>query len=169
MSCEMRLEGKDENTALSRTLRFIRYKPRTRTEVENRMKRYGYEPVLIERVLSFLEKEGLIDDLRYGRQMLYEKVNKGDLSARAIRSSLRKRGIREYLIDEVLEEYPWEKEMERAEDIARKRICKFSSEDPQKRRKRTMDYLLRRGFNNDTAESALRNIERRASERNEGG
>ena len=165
----MRLEKEEEKNALRRALRYIGYKPRTRKETEDRMMRYGHEPVLVERVLYFLEKEGLIDDLRYGRQLLYEKVDQGDLSARAVRNSLVKKGVPGNLIDEVLEEYPWDREKERAEDVAIKKISKVRSEDPEKRRKQTVDYLLRRGFNRDIAESAWRHIERKENRRNDGG
>lgn len=89
------------NKALSVSLRYISHKDRTADEVINRLKKDGCSDGIIDSVMSFLGEQGYVNDRRYAEY--YIECYKDKRSIARIMQDLRKKGIDNSLLEEVME------------------------------------------------------------------
>jgi SOS response regulatory protein OraA/RecX len=79
------------------------------------------------------------------------------LSRRAIEEELRGRKVpRDIISAAVSEHYPEDEERKLAEDLALTRIARLGGLDEPTRRRRTIDFLIRRGFSGSLAADSVR-------------
>lgn len=139
--------------ARDRALRFIRYRPRSRLEIRDKLRGLGYDQATVKRVESSLESMGLIDDLGFARSFADELIRKGYGYIR-IKNELLRKKINSETVEEALCSYPHQDEEERAFALARDKNRKLKDEAIQQRKRKIMGYLQRRGFSTGTSVSA---------------
>jgi len=144
----------DFSLAVERAVRFIEYRPRSTGETRSRLRRWGYAPATCERVAAYLVEAGILDDHDFARLFMDELLRKG-LGRYRVRSELIKKKLDRELVDEVMERYPLEEELERAKGVAEKRFVRTSEPDATSSRKVT-EYLMRRGYSREVAAAACR-------------
>jgi regulatory protein len=141
-------------------LRLLERTRRTRSELERRLRDKGHTPALIEEVLARLGAVGLIDDVEYARAFLNERWGRRSAGWRRLQAELRKRGISPEDIETARARF--EEERGAADEVtaARRAIAqaarRYASLDPRVRRQRLYAMLMRRGFDGDVIEQALR-------------
>ncbi len=148
--------GPDEE-ALSRALRFIDYRPRSRGETTDRLVRWGYSRATAEDVAGYLESCGVIDDRRFASVYLDEMLRK-HLGYYRVRKALIEKKLERALVEEVLADYPLEEELPRAERVARAQASRFAGAEPRAFTRKLCDYLVRRGYSRQIAMEACRLI-----------
>ncbi|MCX7929590.1 MAG: RecX family transcriptional regulator [Chlorobi bacterium] len=132
---------------IQRLQRFFAHRVRSSGEIIERLRRLGAEPTDIRDVLEYLCARGLLDDERFARAFVRDKVRFHTASAAAIRHTLLAKGISAELADRILaEEYPSQNEFDRAYAVAEKAWCRVTSLEPRKRYRRVRDRLLRQGY-----------------------
>lgn len=131
-------------------LRLLKYRPRSRKEIEERLKKKKIESTLIERILNDLTKLGLIDDRGFVKFWINWRKEINPRSKKFIFWELRKKGIPEELIKEELDKFSCGEELSLAEEIASKRFQRLKNIEPEKAKRRIFGYLQRRGFSQDT-------------------
>lgn len=144
-----------EGEAYERALRFLDYRPRTAAEMASRLKAWGYSPRVIEAVLANLKQSSLVDDKRFARLFMDELIKKG-FGARRVREKLFEKRLPREVIEEVMLEYPYEDDRERAEAAAVRRSGRASGADEQKAYRQMKDYLMRLGYDGGTAADVAR-------------
>ena len=130
---------------------------RTTDEVRQSLLRKGYAESVVEDTVADLERLGLVDDAAYAKAFVRDRFNGRGYGPARLRQDLMRKGVARRSIDDALAE------LEEAEDLgaeAREQAVKkwrqtASEEDVRKRKKKTMDYLVRRGFGFDVARSAV--------------
>lgn len=148
--------GGPDPEALERALKFIDYRPRSSGETRRRLRRYGYDAATIDEVITHLTSAGILEDLDFGRLFMDELVGKGAGYYR-VRSELGKKLIPRELIDELMEAYPVDDELERARATAERRVGSFDGETADRAEiKKLAAFLVRRGFSRQVAETAAR-------------
>ena len=90
--------------ALAYALLLLRYRSRSRRELERRLLSKGYSRDEVEEVLERLDDMGYIDDVEMARDYVRAGVERGWSRIRIIRG-LRERGVEEGAISEAMEEY----------------------------------------------------------------
>lgn len=141
--------------ALDRALRFIEYRPRSRGETTERLRRWGYSAETSLQVVDHLNDCGMLDDRSFARVYLGEMVRKG-LGYYRVRGELLKKKLERALVDDVMEEYPIEDELERALGVAAAFVRKRNPVEMSTIRQKLMDYLIRRGYSRKVAIEACR-------------
>ena len=130
--------------------------------VKRRAKALDVDPapfmVIVAEMLDRYQKNGLVDDRRYGTTMARGLVERG-VSRQAIRAKLYARGITASVIDEVVNELSTNdpSEVSAARALAKKR--KLGNYRPESERRenyrRDLGILARAGFDFETAKRAL--------------
>lgn len=147
--------------------RFLATRPRTRWEVERRLRRAGTEEPEIAAALDRLAELGYLDDASFARWWGEQRDRHSPRGRRMIEAELRQRGVPREVIEAYREEHA---EPERApEDIglpgdeagrAREALAKHLRGRPMpvdaKAMQRIGMYLMRRGFDADVVRSTLR-------------
>ena len=136
-------------------LRYLDYRPRSQAELEERLRRRGFDKAAIETTLAHLEEQGLVDDLAFAR---FWQENRQAFSQRSqwlTRRELRQKGVAEDIIDRVLADVDDEASAYQAAIAKARRLSVADYEDF---RRRLGDYLRRRGFGYGAIKSALQKV-----------
>lgn len=159
----------DATAAMEIAARFLGVRPRTRWELERRLRRAGAEDDVIKATSDRLVQLGYLDDAAFARWWGEQRDRHAPRGRRMIEAELRQRGVPR----EVIEAYRLEhaeperapedeilpgSETERAAAALAKHLRGRPVPEDPKARQRLGMYLMRRGFDADTARSAIRQL-----------
>lgn len=132
-------------------------KARTTREVRDALARKGFAEPVVEDTVADLVRLGLVDDAAYARAFARDRFNGRGYGPARLRQDLMRKGVARDAIDGALAELSEAEDLgEAAREQAEKKWQSLASEaDLRKRKKKTMDYLVRRGFGFDTAKAAV--------------
>lgn len=149
--------------AYERAVKFLGYRPRSTAEVRRNLLDKDVDPTIIDEVIERLEGQGYVDDRAFAQYWINNRQQFKPLGARALRFELREKGVDTSIINEVLADFDAN---DAAYQAARDKASRFKGLDRRTFKEKLGSYLVRRGFNYDTARAA---IDRLISEDEEGG
>jgi regulatory protein len=124
-------------------LRFLSYRPRSRKEVADRLRRRGFEQATVEDVVGRLMEKGLLDDGAFARFWRESRETFRPRSRWLMEQELRRKGVDARTAEEALEGLDEEENAFRAGE---KKARSLASLDYQDFRRKLGDHLRRRGF-----------------------
>ncbi|MFC1463252.1 MAG: RecX family transcriptional regulator [Candidatus Brachytrichaceae bacterium NZ_4S206] len=139
-----------------RALDLIAYRPRSVREVQRRLKRAGADDAAIAAVVERLKEAGLLDDDAFSRAWVDSRMRTSPRSKRMIAWELRQKGVNSADIEAALEEVDEEDAAYRA---AMQRLPKLQGLAPMERKRKLYDHLARKGFDYETIERAVQQVE----------
>ena len=160
-------EPPDAAAAMEIAVRYLGTRPRTRWELERRLRRGGVGESIIEATLARLAELGYLDDAAFARWWGEQRDRHAPRGLRAIEAELRQHGIgREviewYRVEHIEPERAPEDEAlpgtedERAEQALAHHLKGRPLPDDEKARQRIGAFLVRRGFDPETVRGTLR-------------
>ena len=169
-------EPPDAEAAMEIAARYLATRPRTRRELELRLRRAGARADVVEVTLERLEMLGLVDDVAFARWWAEQRDRHAPRGRRMVEAELRQRGVSRDVLELVrgeelaepaldAEALPGSERERAATALARHLKGRPLPEDP-KARQRLGAFLMRRGFDPETVRSTLREA---ASESTPGG
>ncbi len=147
--------------AKDKAMRLLSHRARSEKEIRDRLRQASYSSSIIQEVVSALKRSGLLDDVAFARLYAHDTIARKPLGKRLLRRQLRTKGIADETIDRLITElYTPDAEESLALALAKKRLglsLRLPSTKKQqewfRQKKRLVDYLVRRGFDWDTATS----------------
>lgn len=147
--------------------RFLATRPRTRWEIERRLRRAGTEEAEIVAALDRLGELGYLDDAAFARWWGEQRDRHSPRGRRMIEAELRQRGVPREVIEAYREEHvdparsPEDRglpgdETERAREALAKHLRGRPMPDDARAVQRVGMYLMRRGFDAEVVRSTLR-------------
>ena len=137
-----------------RALRLLAVRPRSRRELEQRLRSVGFEPQEVAQEMRRLEAVGLVDDEDFARRLVEHEVGNRHAGDRAIAARLAAKGVARGTIERTLGELATVPEDERALELARGRARRLSGLAPETAYGRLLPFLQRRGYGYETAHRA---------------
>ena len=133
---------------------------RTVQEVRDALLRKGFAEPIVEDTLDALERLGVVDDEAYARAFVRGRFSGRGYGPARLRQDLMRKGVARASIDAALAELTEAEDLGDAarEQAARKWRALASEEDLRKRKKKTMDFLVRRGFGFEQARTAVDDV-----------
>jgi len=128
---------------LNAAFNFLSYRPRSESELRQRLNRRGFDSDNVAAVLTRLKEQGLVDDLAFAQ---FWKDNRESFRPRSqwlTRLELRQKGVAEEIIERVAAQVDDEASAYRA---ATAKALRLSTADYDGFRRRLSEYLKRRGF-----------------------
>jgi len=135
-----------ERQALITSLRLLTSTSKSRKALEKRLASKGYLPDVVKRTLDRLEGEGLMNDKVLAQSLFQSFVTQRPSGRKRIAFELKRRGITSDVTQEVLEKYSAEEERRIACELATLKWERWRNLEITRRRKKTYDFLVRRGF-----------------------
>jgi regulatory protein len=139
-----------------RALRLLSVRPRSRRELQQRLRGAGFEADEVEAELARLEAVGLVDDEAFARAVVEHELTVRRSGRRAVGSRLAAKGVDRATIEAALEEVSGPEDAERALELARSRVSRLSGVGPEQAFTRLVGFLARRGYEPSVARSAAR-------------
>jgi regulatory protein len=148
-------------------LRFLGARPRTRWELERRLRRAGAEEPVLHATLDRLAALGYVDDAAFARWWGEQRDRHAPRGRRLIEAELRRSGVSHDVIEAYRDEHasperaPEDEalpgtEADRAREALDRHLRGRSLPADPKARQRIGMFLVRRGFDPDVARAALR-------------
>lgn len=134
--------------AFQRALRLIGHRPRSEQEVSQRLAKLNFSRDQVEQVIAKLKASNLIEDEKFARMWVENRLEFHPRSLRLIRYELLHKGIAEEHIEQALQETEDEQDLARRAAVAYAR--RLENYENQVYRNRLSGYLARRGFSYGT-------------------
>lgn len=141
-------------SARESAVRFLLSRDRSEAEVINKLIYKGFDKDVAKDAAQALKAIGYIDDDRFARRYIAERIRLKSLSKKALRLELKRKGIADEIIDEALSELEIEEE-EVALRAARKKFGKYDIRD-EKIQLKIMRFLCHRGFSIETGKKVIK-------------
>ena len=146
---------KQPKTCHERALGLLAVRPRSRRELEGRLRQAGFHPKEVDDVLERLQRVGLIDDEAFARAVAEQVFGVRRSGERAVRAALAAKGVAADTTASVIGELGGDEEA-RALDLARSRLTRLRGVPPERAFARLAGLLGRRGYSPGTARRAAR-------------
>ena len=128
---------------LDAALHYLSYRPRSETEIRQRLQRRGFEEGLVDATIDTLKRCGLVDDVAFAEFWKDNRLSFSPRSRKLVQLELRKRGVSAETAEEVTSELDDEAS---AYQAGMKKMRSLTSADYDEFRLRLTGYLRRRGF-----------------------
>jgi regulatory protein len=139
-----RLAGLDRyQRCLNAALHFLGYRPRSEAEIRQRLQRHGYDIENIDKALTRLKEQGLVDDTAFAQFWRENRATFSPRSQRLTKLELKRKGLSNEIIEKVISQID---DKDSAYRAALNRARRLSLADYQDFRQRLGSYLGRRGF-----------------------
>ena len=143
---------------LAAALRFLKIRPRSIEELKEKLRGKGFSETDIETAVHDLIASDLLDDRAFTKSWINYRLAR-PFGFRRIIQELKAKGIDQEIIEQAIAEIEGNYSPEKvALDLARRRWQRLPDIDPVKKKKRVLDFLLRRGFEADTAMKILKKL-----------
>jgi regulatory protein len=130
---------------------------RTAAEVRRSLRRRGFDDGVADEVVEWARGLGYLDDGEYARAYVRARFSGRGHGPTRVRAELARRGVDRELVDRAIDEALGEVDLaEAAVAAARPRWRALAGEaDVRRRRQKTLEFLVRRGFDYDAAREAV--------------
>lgn len=137
-------------------LRQLAMGPRTRRQLEDKLRDRGCEPEVTAVVLDRMSEVGLVDDEAYAEMFVRSRQETKGLAAGALRHELRQKGVADDLVDAALEEIDPEREKDQARSLVARRMRTMRGLDREVQTRRLASFLARKGYGPGVAYQVIR-------------
>ena len=129
--------------AMSFALKLLGLRSHSREELERKLLKKGYTTESIEPVMEKLTKKGVLNDRMFSMELIRSKSRQKPAGKIKMRAELRKRGVSDTIIDELLKEYESGALCQRA---AEKKFGSLHGVTETEKKKKLEIFLHNRGF-----------------------
>lgn len=127
----------------------------SRWELEQLLTKREIDPEVFGPELDRLETLGVVDDASLAASLAFTQHSRKGLGRTAIEQELKRRHIDPELIEAALADIGEDDELERATELAVKRIGQLSAYDDETVRRRLHGFLARKGYGSDIVRQAM--------------
>jgi regulatory protein len=139
--------------AFDKAVNLLSYRPRSKEEIRRRLAKKDYSEHAIAVAIERLERMGYLDDRAFATFWIENRNRHKPRGKRALRYELRRKGISDRIIRELLDEMVDEKEG--AYEAAQSRLRRMRGATEYEFKRKVGGFLQRRGFSYDAVNRAL--------------
>ena len=154
-------------TAKNQALRYLSYRDRSKLEITQYLEKKEYPQPVIQQALDVLIELNYVNDQRFALEWGRYKINKQKLGKNRLYAELLNKGIDKEILESTLailyEDNP---ETELAIQCARKKMNSLQGVEKDKKKRRLIQYLKRRGFSADIIYQSIKNVSKIESQEN---
>jgi regulatory protein len=148
-------ETDEREVSYQRALNYLSYRPRSEREVRQNLQKHDTPEAVIDETLDRLRRNGLVDDLQFAKDWVENRSTFRPRGRRALAAELRQKGIARETIEAALQNLD---EDALAYQAAVKQARKYENLEWADFRRKMNAFLARRGFNYETAKSAVEHV-----------
>lgn len=141
--------------AYQKALSFLNFKLRTTKEVFQKLEKLEYDEVTIHQVLQHLQEMGLLNDRFYAESYLHENAILAKKGPKAVAFELKKKGISDALIQQVLSSFSDEQQLEQALEMGQQYVNRQTQVSIKSAKQKVYTYLLQKGYDSDVIQQAI--------------
>jgi regulatory protein len=137
-------------------LRQLAMAPRSRAQLEDKLRQKNCDPEVASVVLDRMAEVGLVDDEAYAAMLVRSQQTGRGLARRALARELSKKGVDKDVADQALEQVGDEDERDRARRLVDKKLRTMHGLERQVQTRRLAGMLARKGYSTSMAFAVIR-------------
>lgn len=127
-------------------------------DIETKLKRYNLEKETIESIIARLVKEKYIDEIRYTRGFIKDKIRFNKWGKTKIEYALRQKRVPEDIVAEAFLEYTDEELNNSLQDLLQAKWKTIKGDSDYEKRNKLIRFGLSRGFDMNNILKCIKNI-----------
>lgn len=143
-------------------LRYTAYRERAPKEVIDKLHEWEALPEEIEQLLKELKEEGFIDEGRFANAFFHDKFLLNKWGKRRIVMEIKKYNLPCAVVERGLTYINQTKYEETLIHLAKSKWNKLKDVDPLKKKQKTTNFLMQKGYESDLIWKVIRELERSA-------
>jgi regulatory protein len=132
--------------AIQKLRQYCAYQERSHSEVKQKLWELGVWKSEHDEIISSLIEDDYLNEERFAKAFVGGKFRMKDWGRKKIYYGLKEKGISDYLIKRVMKEIDEEAYRKTLADLAEKKFESLKADQYLVRKKKTMDYLLQKGY-----------------------
>ena len=145
--------------AYRKALEKLKYQDRSEKELHDYLRRYCHlEEEETQELLSRLKRKGYVNDERYALEAT-ESLKAQQIGPSAVKARLQKKGIRQEILNDVLQQFDNEETLEMAKEYASKAEKQIRNKSLKQKKSILKTKLLQRGYNSEVSEQVLSELD----------
>lgn len=144
--------------ALQKLRQYCGYQERSHYEVQQKLWDLGVRRAEHDEILSTLIEENYLNEERFAVQFAGGKFRMKEWGRKKIYYALKEKKVSEYSIKKAMKEIDEDDYLKTLDRLAEKKYASLKGEQYLVRRKKTMDYLLQKGFEPELVSSAVKGL-----------
>jgi regulatory protein len=149
----------NKEQAIEKLKQYCAYQERCHHEVEQKLWDLGVDKQLHDEIISSLIESDHLNEERFAIHFAGGKFRMKQWGKKKITQALKEKKVSEYCIKKALKQIPSADYSSTLYKLAEKKHMSLKGEQYLVRKKKTIDYLLQKGFEYDLVAEALRDIE----------
>lgn len=137
---------------------FCGYQERSHSDVQQKLYDLGIRKVEHDEIVSTLIEEDYLNEERFARQFVGGKFRMKDWGRKKIYYGLKEKQVSDYNIKKAMKEIDEEDYLKTLRELAEKKYELLKGEQYLVRKKKTMDFLLQRGFEPELISGVLKGL-----------
>src|SRR5688572_28523723 len=151
----------DSLQALQRLRHYCGYQERSHAEVEQKLWDLGVQRAKHAEILSTLIEEDYLNEERFAIAFAGGRFRMKDWGRKKIYYALKEKKVSEYNIKRAIKEIDEDDYLKKLNELAEKKYASLKSEQYLVRKKKTIDYLLQKGYEIELVNGAMGSIANR--------
>ncbi len=127
-------------------LNYISYRMRSQKEVRDYLKGKDFSESLIQSIIEKLKKANFLDDQAFGDAFVRSRMHLSSKGPAVIRKELIQKGLVEPQVDQALEQYSEEAQLEQAQIFAKKKRASYHGRSEKEILQKLRQALMQKGF-----------------------
>lgn len=152
---QKQLESEDSfSKAYTRALNYLSYGLRTEKQVRDDLADNEYD-LYADEVIKKLKDLRLINDLEYAKSYIRTQASINRKGPRLIQLDLKQKGVTDLLIDQAMDQYPLDQQIENASHLIKKRMNKPNKSSNRHQLNKINQYLYGKGYPSEVINTAF--------------
>ena len=132
--------------AIMKLRQYCAYQERSHSEVQQKLWDLGVWRSEHDSIISSLIEDDYLNEERFAKAFVGGKFRMKDWGRKKIYYGLKEKGVSEYIIKRAMKEIDEEAYHKTLQELAEKKYASLKGEQYLVRKKKTMDYLLQKGY-----------------------
>ncbi len=148
-----------EQSVKSAALRFRSYRVRSQMEIEDHLRKKGFDGAFIAAAIDYLRSQQLLNDEEFARMFCRDRLALKPVGRQAMKNQLLKRGIAKPLIEKIIQDYfTPDKEEALARKEAEKKLKRIGKLPALVQKQRIYNHLIRKGYDSSLSRSIINQV-----------
>ncbi|WP_373472051.1 recombination regulator RecX [Carnobacterium alterfunditum] len=144
--------------AYVRSLVYLNYSMRSIKEIKDDLIAHEFTRETADQVVEQLKEQGYLNDLMYAESYTRTAANVSGKGPYVIKRELKKRGVNDEIIEEALEQYPFDQMVENGVALAEKVMRRSTRQSSRETSNKIRQNLMQKGFQSDVITQVLEQI-----------
>lgn len=147
-----------ESKALSRMANQCARREYCVFDIETKLQRYNLDEEAIDNIIAYLKKEKYIDELRFTRSFIKDKIRFNKWGKTKIEFALRQKRVPQEIVAEAFLDYTDEQLNDSLQDLLQAKWKTIKGKTDYERRNKLIRFGLSRGFDMNNILNCMKNI-----------